>query len=535
MLIDPVVGDRFFGRSDILTLLSKRVDALKGGYRQNVAITGHRLTGKSSLLNHFLLTTKDSDIIPIYIEVLEEPFRQFATKFIGTLLYNFLKYSRREAKDDLEYLLLACENDIPETVLSIKSILRQIEKNENNDSYSELLNLSSILKKEAKKPCVVILDEFHNLSRLGIRDPFKCFGKKIMTQKDTMYIVASSEVSAIKQILSEKLSLLFGNFEKITLSGFDCETSRAFLQKKLPTVKVGDELLDFITAFADGHPFYLDTFSNKINEVMGNHHFRIMTPQTTAQVVEEMLFDARGTLNQFFTNLLQDVIEPKHEKAKEALIAIGHGLYKNKEIAGWTGYNNKEVSRYIKLLIDTNLIYKSGSTYLFYDKMLKFWLVKVYHKRRTTLVDSISEKTKNFRANVLNMIQNFVNASKLDISVRVKALLESFDNESIEIDSKSYRLTHFDKVEIIEDIPPKLHLVYISTKRVEENDILEFIKDSMKYKPVLQRRIFIHFKDIDINAKILAKEMKIWLWDLLTTNNLLDLFGKEKVVRVDKL
>ena len=544
MLIDPVVGDRFFGRSDILTLLSKRVDALKGGYRQNVAITGHRLTGKSSLLNHFLLTTKDSDIIPIYIEVLEEPFRQFATKFIGTLLYNFLKYSRREAKDDLEYLLLACENDIPETVLSIKSILRQIEKNENNDSYSELLNLSSILKKEAKKPCVVILDEFHNLSRLGIRDPFKCFGKKIMTQKDTMYIVASSEVSAIKQILSEKLSLLFGNFEKITLSGFDCETSRAFLQKKLPTVKVGDELLDFITAFADGHPFYLDTFSNKINEVMGNHHFRIMTPQTTAQVVEEMLFDARGTLNQFFTNLLQDVIEPKHEKAKEALIAIGHGLYKNKEIAGWTGYNNKEVSRYIKLLIDTNLIYKSGSTYLFYDKMLKFWLVKVYHKRRTTLVDSISEKTKNFRANVPNMIQNFVNASKLDISVRVKALLESFDNESIEIDSKSYRLTHFDKVEIIEDIPPKylagytgdkLHLVYISTKRVEENDILEFIKDSMKYKPVLQRRIFIHFKDIDINAKILAKEMKIWLWDLLTTNNLLDLFGKEKVVRVDKL
>src|SRR3990167_1068295 len=143
MLIDPVVGERFFGRNDILTLLSKRVDALKGGYRQNVAITGHRLTGKSSLLNHFLMTTKDNDIIPIYIEVMEEPFKQFATKFIGTLLYNFLKYSRREAKDDLEYLLLACENDIPETLLSIKSILRQIEKNENNDSYSELLNLSS--------------------------------------------------------------------------------------------------------------------------------------------------------------------------------------------------------------------------------------------------------------------------------------------------------------------------------------------------------------------------------------------------------
>lgn len=86
MLIDPVVGEKFFGRNEILTLLAKRVNALKGGYRQNVAITGHRLTGKSSLLSQFLLTVRDGGIIPVYIEVIEEPFRQFAVKFIGTLL-----------------------------------------------------------------------------------------------------------------------------------------------------------------------------------------------------------------------------------------------------------------------------------------------------------------------------------------------------------------------------------------------------------------------------------------------------------------
>ena len=544
MLIDPVVGEKFFGRNEVLMLLVKRVDALKGGYRQNVAITGHRLTGKSSLLNHFLLTLKDNEIIPIYIEVLEEPFRQFATKFIGTLLYNFLKYNQREAKDDLEYLLKECEKDIPETVTSIKSILRQIEKNENNESYSELLNLSSILKKESKKPCVVILDEFHNLSKLGIKDPFKCFGKKIMTQKDTMYIVASSEVSAIKNILSEKLSLLFGNFEKITLSGFDCETSRAFLQKNLATVRVGDDLLDFIIAFADGHPFYLDTLINKINELMGNLHFRMLTTHTTAQALEELLFDARGTLNQFFTNLLQDVMDPKTEKCKETLIAIAHGLYKHKEIANWTGYTCKDVSAHIKILIDKNLIYKSGNVYVFYDKLIKFWLIKVYHKRRTTLVDNISDKAKNFRNDVTNIIQNFINNSKLDIFTRTKNLLESFDNEMIEIDSKLHRLTYFDKVEIIEDGPKKhigahfkgkLHLVYISKDKVDENYVLEFMKDSLRHKPALQRRILIHLKDIDINAKIMAKEMKIWLWNLDTLNDIFDLFEKEKVVRVDKI
>ena len=192
MLIDPVVGDKFFGRNEVLTLLVKRVDALKGGYRQNVAITGHRLTGKSSLLNHFLLNLKDNEIIPIYIEVLEEPFRQFATKFIGTLLYNFLKYNQRETRDDLEYLLKCCENDIPETVASIKNILRQIEKGDNNESYSELLNLSSLLKKESRKPCVVILDEFHNLDNFMLKNPFGTIAKKIIS------VTVSREVAAFE-------------------------------------------------------------------------------------------------------------------------------------------------------------------------------------------------------------------------------------------------------------------------------------------------------------------------------------------------
>ena len=148
-----------------------------------------------------------------------------------------------------------------------------------------------------------LLDEFHLLGSYKIKDPFLCFAKEIMTQKDTMYIVSSSEVASIKKILSEKLALLFGNFEKITLGGFDCETSDAFLKKKLASIKINDELLDFIIAFADGHPFYLDVLSGKINELMGNLRFRMATTPMLSQALEELLFDSRGTLNQFFINL----------------------------------------------------------------------------------------------------------------------------------------------------------------------------------------------------------------------------------------
>ena len=48
MLSEPVIGEYFFGRDEALGLLEKRVNALTEGYRQNVALTGQNLAGKSS-------------------------------------------------------------------------------------------------------------------------------------------------------------------------------------------------------------------------------------------------------------------------------------------------------------------------------------------------------------------------------------------------------------------------------------------------------------------------------------------------------
>ena len=80
---------------------------------------------------------------------------------------------------------------------------------------------------------MVILDEFDNLEHLGIKNPFLSFGKVIMVQKDTMYIVSSSRNEAIKKIISEKLSLLFGNFEVVKVSNFDIKTSREIYRYKI--------------------------------------------------------------------------------------------------------------------------------------------------------------------------------------------------------------------------------------------------------------------------------------------------------------
>ena len=97
MFIEPVFGKKFFGREEVLGTLRKRVTSLKGGYRQNIALTGPMLAGKSSILRHFLKNINDSDVIPLYIDMGEDDFKTFCTKFSATLLYYYLKSKRQKA------------------------------------------------------------------------------------------------------------------------------------------------------------------------------------------------------------------------------------------------------------------------------------------------------------------------------------------------------------------------------------------------------------------------------------------------------
>ncbi|MEE8360040.1 MAG: hypothetical protein V3S04_03860, partial [Candidatus Omnitrophota bacterium] len=60
MLSEPVIGEQFFGREKTIDLLRKRVNALTDGYRQNIALTGQNLAGKSSILHHFLYNFQDN-------------------------------------------------------------------------------------------------------------------------------------------------------------------------------------------------------------------------------------------------------------------------------------------------------------------------------------------------------------------------------------------------------------------------------------------------------------------------------------------
>ncbi len=541
MFSEPVVGERFFGRDEVLELLNKRVSALRDGYRQNVALTGQSLAGKTSILHHFLYSIKEDDFVTIYVEVVKEPFRAFANRFIATVLFNTLTKTGENAGFELESLLDKAEEKLPKTYAAIKHVDSLIEKSDLESAYLSLLGLTSTLKEEIKKSCVVILDEFDNLEYIGIKNPFLSFGKVIMIQKDTMYIVSSSRNQVFKKILSEKLSLLFGNFEIVKVSGFDVDNAKRFIDMRLDGYNIDDALKGFLVVFTDGNPFYLNHIARKARELAADNMSDHIGIDVLTRAIVETTYDSNGVIHQYLMNFLLDLIDSRsRERYMVMLTSIANGCNKLSDIARSARAKQSDVSKDLTALSDMGIISKSGIFYKIDDSLLNYWLGKVYQKRKNLLVDGIFNRTELFTSQVKSHINNFIVESEKEIVQRLSELFNSFSNELFQIESKQLKLPHFTKIEsgqlseqkqyVAASFRGNTWLVQPYLESVGENEIVEYIRNIKPLSYKISNKIVIPLKGIDENARLLAKELKISIWDISTLNNILGAYGKNKVV-----
>ncbi len=232
--------ENLFGRDNILSLLKRRVADLKDGYRQNIALLGNEFIGKSSILREFIKTLSNEKVLPIYIEIKNLDFADFVNKYLGVLLFNFLKMKSEVADDNLEILLESARRFIPATVEQVKKIRINLEKGKKIEAYRDVIGLPQMIFEETGVFCVVMFDEFQNLEELAPSFVFLELGKKIMLQRSCLYLVSSSQKSRAKKILSEKLSLLFGNFDLVDVFAFDVKSSQNFIAQRLGEALVND-------------------------------------------------------------------------------------------------------------------------------------------------------------------------------------------------------------------------------------------------------------------------------------------------------
>jgi len=530
-----MIKDRFFDRKNYIQILEKRVSSLKEGYRQNIAIIGEENVGKTSILTKFLANFCDPRIITVFLEVRPEPLDGFVKRFIGALLYNFLLNSALPLKEDLDYLILKSARYIPNTTQKINFILNQLSRKKKTNLITELFSLPEIINQETGKFTVLFLDEFHNLENIGVKNLYREWSKLLILQKNTLYCITSSMIFKARIILSKQLSLLFGNFEVITIEPFDTRTSGRYLDQYLVSLKQDPWLKDFIINFTGGYPLYLELIADALSKkdiTLG-----------IADVLEDLLFNSSGILNQRFSNYIKRFLNtPESNDYISILYLIASGRNRIKDIAHILHKQKKELFVRINYLLELDAIIRSGDFLKASDRLFAYWMCFVYHEKLRSLSFDAKNQKEKFRDNIRELITEFSRQSVKPLANRVSELLTLFEDDLMQLERKKIRLNHFREVKplvfnqrflkdgLLGRSTEALWIMAIKSDALTEQDITEFAKECKRYHHKTQRKIIVTLKEVDPNARLRALEEKIWTWDLNSLNQILDLFSKPRVI-----
>lgn len=541
-----------FERRFILNSVEKRVEALQQGYRQNIGLIAPSGTGKSHLLLQIHRTYADHPtLITVALRIDFLNLEHFADIWLGSILTAFLRHQRIAAEGTLSRLQEQTAVLLPRTSEKITQIKKMLRKSESHLLIlRELFSVPAVLAQETSKKVLIILDEFHLLAQLPVSDPFAVLGKEIMVGKDVLYLAASSMPETSQEIFRNKLSLLFGNFEILELKALTFSEFNEFLTERAKHFKFSAVQKKFLYRLTDGVPLYLEFLMDSLAACFPYSGDRGLPAEGLEVAAERLLLavhrelcEQHGKLSLLFEKKLQNCrrLAKNHNLYIHTLIALSDGRRKISAIASFVGCKQGEAKKILERLVDEEIVVRRGAFYLIADSLFNFWMREVF-KRRQNLYQSLDNSLREVFLARLQGIYEEEAADKTaeDLTRPLEMLLKEFRNDLVEILGQRVRLPHFTEITtrpfsgrfypMIAKGKNIKWLCLLAAERVTEEDVLAFHGDSKKIRKKKAKKVLIALDGIEQNAKLLAQEIKIQIWNKEILNDLLVLHNLPKLI-----
>ncbi|MBI3315898.1 MAG: hypothetical protein HYZ87_02865, partial [Candidatus Omnitrophica bacterium] len=156
---------------------------------------------------------------------------------------------------------------------------------------------------------------------------------------------------------------------------------------------------------------------------------------------------------------------------------------------------------------------------------------------------------QGFLACIHSMISETEELLKMDVTDRLIGLFRHFNNDIVEFGEKRRKLPHFTEMikgssegnlegaESPRQLVAKGHgrcwVCKIVEAKATEKEVLDLVQDTPKDKKgvVSPTRVLVALDGIEENARLLAKEKRVFTLGLSRINLLMDLYGKTPLVR----
>jgi len=224
------------------------------------------------------------------------------------------------------------------------------------------------------------------------------------------------------------------------------------------------------------------------------------------------------------------------------LLELAGGAARIKDLALKIGRSQAECSRQLNALIEDELVIKNGSLYTLSDQMFRFWIRAVYRHRDLSLAVDAPSRAFLFIKDLEAELNAFLDSDALSDADRVKKLFTAFAGDRVEWEGKSRQLPVMNRIEVQTREAGVFRIaasgsrssweVRAFSRPVTESDIRTFLADTKTARASKPRALLIYLDGMDPNAKLLAKNLNIWIIGLKNLNYLLDLHRLHKHVRL---
>lgn len=350
----------YLERRKYTEILDRNLSAFKSGAGKNIAILGHRKSGKSSIVKRHIEKAHEG-ISAVYIDFSRigmSP-ENFAVEFIGSACHWLLGKTEHKSLDIGHVLNLVSEMNSARSAEIAKSVQNEISKIKPDQRLLVQLafNFLNALSHDRNIKILAVLDNFEEILDINnfsqIKDVLSLVN---LNHASVKYVVTSSAVSEIKKLLKNFDILEIGKWEKSEIA----ELVKKHAGKADP--KFADAIFDLTQGNSFAAAEILGNCSNA-NDAKKAFAKSLLSRNGLlyGYCLDSMGYYLNRTRGQVMSKIILKAIAANRELR---LSEIARKIYKSAPVT----------KSLIERLISADIIYRKDGKFYFHDPVLRLWL-----------------------------------------------------------------------------------------------------------------------------------------------------------------
>jgi AAA+ ATPase superfamily predicted ATPase len=363
-LLKGYISSEYFCNRDIET--SKMISAIEN--RRDLTLISPRRLGKTGLIYHVLNQENiKNEYIPIYCDIYQTSNLADFAKVLSNAVFNQIEKTPEKILKKIKQFLSNLSPSVSFNPLTLQAEI-DLKIRNNKEAENSIQQIFSLIKK-SKKPVVLAIDEFQQITRYPEQNVEALLRTHIQQMTETRIIFSGSSKHVLSAIFSDYNRPFYHSTQLLTLPKISKDDYSKFISTKFGNAKrsIDNEAISHILDLTRIHTYYVQYLCNRLFESKNRNITKEDSDKTLLDILvenEEYYYTYRNLLTGQQFSLLKAIgKEDGIDKPSSKDFMQKYGL-------GTTSTINSA----IKSLLSKDLIFKEDNKYLVYDVFFSLWL-----------------------------------------------------------------------------------------------------------------------------------------------------------------